>query len=279
MYNWEDTLKISDLLQRITVNSRQCCGHPCIRNMRIRVSNILDLFAADLSIEQILDRIPELEREDVMAALTYASRKFHRPVSIEKTIRNVNDLKAELVSRNIAYEDEMSGCPESEILEIESKYGKLPLSYRQIIHLIGHSAGFLFGDINFYVSTNDDIDQILYINEDFWEFKKETIENNEVDDELLLIPENIFIIDSWDGNDLFVLTDKEEHKEDSPIYVYQDVGTVEKQYLSVWEWIDGVVKTSFDGARYDVSDFRAHYYRKPYQTESGKILIQKGYKK
>jgi len=279
MYDWQDTLKISDLLQRITLNSRQCCGHPCIRNMRIRVSDILDLFSAELSIDEILDQIPELQREDIKAALTYASRKFHRPVSIEKIIRNVSDLKTELISRHIAYEDEMNGCTESEILEIESKYGKLPLSYRQIIHLIGHSAGFLAGDLNFYVSTNDDIDQIISVNEDFWKFKKKCIKNNEIDDEFLSIPENIFIIDSWDGNDLFILTDIKENKKDSPVYVCQDFETVEKQYLSVWEWINAIVKTSFDGARYNVSDFWAYCYRKPYCTVSGSIRIQKGYQK
>ncbi|MEM7556922.1 MAG: SMI1/KNR4 family protein [Cyanobacteria bacterium P01_A01_bin.84] len=171
----------------------------------------------------------------------------------------------------------MSGCSELEILEIEAKYGKLPSSYRQIISLIGHSAGFLGGDTYFYVSTDNDIDQVLYANEDFLEFKKETIEKNEVDDELFTIPENIFIIDSWNGNDRFILTSNEEYKEDSPVYVYQDIGTVEKECLSVWEWIDGIVKTSFDGERDRVSDFWAGYYRKPQYTESGKEIIKRGY--
>ncbi|VEP13772.1 hypothetical protein H1P_220013 [Hyella patelloides LEGE 07179] len=109
-------------------------------------------------------------------------------------IENIDQLKAELIVRNIAREDEINGCSEREILEIEAEYGKLPLSYRKIIGLIGHSAGFLAGDSSLYVSTKANIDQIILENEDFLEYKKETIENDEVDDDLLKIPENIFII-------------------------------------------------------------------------------------
>ena len=58
---------------RITINPNQCGGRPCIRGMRIRVSDVLDLFAADLSAEQILDEMPDLEREDLQAALLYAN--------------------------------------------------------------------------------------------------------------------------------------------------------------------------------------------------------------
>ena len=48
---------MSDLLERITVNPKQCGGRPCIRGMRIRVSDVLDLFAAGLSAEEILGRL------------------------------------------------------------------------------------------------------------------------------------------------------------------------------------------------------------------------------
>jgi uncharacterized protein (DUF433 family) len=44
---------MSDLLKRITINPKQCSGRPCIRGMRIRVSDVLDLFVAGLSAEQI----------------------------------------------------------------------------------------------------------------------------------------------------------------------------------------------------------------------------------
>jgi len=69
-----------ELLERITINPEQCGGRPCIRGMRIRVIDVLDLFAADLSAEQILDELPDLERDDLKAALLYASRRLHHPV-------------------------------------------------------------------------------------------------------------------------------------------------------------------------------------------------------
>ena len=71
---------MSNLLERITINSEQCGGRPCIRGMRIRVVDVLDLFAAGLSAEQILEEMPDLEMEDLQAALQYAARKLDHPV-------------------------------------------------------------------------------------------------------------------------------------------------------------------------------------------------------
>lgn len=73
---------MSNLLERITINLKQCGGRPCIRGMRIRVSNVLDLFAAELTAEQILEEMPDLEAEDLKAALIYASRKLDHPVLV-----------------------------------------------------------------------------------------------------------------------------------------------------------------------------------------------------
>lgn len=73
---------MSKLLERITVNPRQCSGRPCIRGMRIRVSDILDLFAAGLSAEEILEDLPDLEMEDIQASLVYAAHKLNHPVLI-----------------------------------------------------------------------------------------------------------------------------------------------------------------------------------------------------
>ncbi len=71
---------MSNLLERITINPKQCGGRPCIRGMRIRVSDVLDLFAAELTAEQILEEMPDLEADDLRAALLYASRKLNHPV-------------------------------------------------------------------------------------------------------------------------------------------------------------------------------------------------------
>lgn len=73
---------MSDLLERITVNPKQCGGRPCIRGMRIRVSDVLDLFVAELTAEQILEELPDLETDDIKAALLYASRKRNHPVLV-----------------------------------------------------------------------------------------------------------------------------------------------------------------------------------------------------
>jgi uncharacterized protein (DUF433 family) len=70
------------VLARITVNPKQCGGRPCIRGMRIRVSDVLELFAAGLSAEQILEEMPDLEADDLKAALLYASRKLTHPVLV-----------------------------------------------------------------------------------------------------------------------------------------------------------------------------------------------------
>ena len=71
---------MAKLLNRITINPEQCGGRPCIRGMRIRVIDILDLFAAGLNSEQILEEMPDLELEDLQAALQYAARKLDHPV-------------------------------------------------------------------------------------------------------------------------------------------------------------------------------------------------------
>lgn len=66
--------------ERITIDPNQCGGRPCIRGMRIRVIDVLDLLAAGLSHEQILEELPDLEEEDIEASLRYASRRIDHPV-------------------------------------------------------------------------------------------------------------------------------------------------------------------------------------------------------
>ncbi len=71
---------MSNPIQRITTNPEQCGGRPCIRGMRIRVTDVLDLFAAGLTAEQILEEMPDLEADDLHATLQYAARKLDHPV-------------------------------------------------------------------------------------------------------------------------------------------------------------------------------------------------------
>ncbi len=71
---------MNDLLKRITFNPEQCGGRPCIRGMRIRVSDVLELYSAGLTPDEIIKELPDLEPEDLKAALLYASRKLDHPV-------------------------------------------------------------------------------------------------------------------------------------------------------------------------------------------------------
>jgi uncharacterized protein (DUF433 family) len=66
--------------ERITVDPEQCGGRPCIRGMRIRVVDILGLLAAGLTQAEILQELPDLEIEDIKAALDYVSGKIDHPV-------------------------------------------------------------------------------------------------------------------------------------------------------------------------------------------------------
>jgi uncharacterized protein (DUF433 family) len=70
----------SNWMERITVDLEKCGGRPCIRGVRIRVSDILDLLSAGLSREQILEDLPDLELADIEAALKYASFTLDHPV-------------------------------------------------------------------------------------------------------------------------------------------------------------------------------------------------------
>ena len=60
-------------LSRITIEPGKCGGKPCIRGKRMRVTDILELLAADAPFEEILRDYPFLEREDILAAIAYAA--------------------------------------------------------------------------------------------------------------------------------------------------------------------------------------------------------------
>ena len=69
-----------NLADKITVDPEQCGGQPCIRGMRIRVTDVLELLANGLSNDEILKELPALEREDISASLRFASRRLSHPV-------------------------------------------------------------------------------------------------------------------------------------------------------------------------------------------------------
>ena len=67
-------------VHRITVDPAQCEGRPCIRGLRVRVKDVLDLFAAGATREEILEDYPYLEPEDIVAALEFAARQSDHPI-------------------------------------------------------------------------------------------------------------------------------------------------------------------------------------------------------
>lgn len=71
-------MSTAEVFDRITANPLQCGGRPCVRGMRIRVTDVLDLLAAGLSTEEVLRELPDLEHEDVTACLRFASRQLGR---------------------------------------------------------------------------------------------------------------------------------------------------------------------------------------------------------
>ena len=69
-------------MDRITINPQQCGGRPCIRGMRIRVKDVLDMLADGATPEEILADFPDLQAEDIRACLAYAARYFDHPVLV-----------------------------------------------------------------------------------------------------------------------------------------------------------------------------------------------------
>jgi uncharacterized protein (DUF433 family) len=67
-------------LHRITIDPELCGGRPCIRSLRIRVKDVLDLLASGASREEILEDYPLLEEGDITAVLEFAARQSDHPV-------------------------------------------------------------------------------------------------------------------------------------------------------------------------------------------------------
>ena len=71
---------MASLLDRITIDPQTCGGRPCIRGLRVRVKDILDMLAGGATRAEILQDYPYLEDEDITAALEFASRATDHPV-------------------------------------------------------------------------------------------------------------------------------------------------------------------------------------------------------
>ena len=73
-------MRESELLARITIDPEQCGGRPCIRGIRIRVVDVLQLLAAGETTQDLLADYPYLEADDIAASLVYAARQLDHPV-------------------------------------------------------------------------------------------------------------------------------------------------------------------------------------------------------
>ena len=65
----------SELLARITQQPGHCGGRPCIRGLRIRVADILQMLAEGVSEAEILQDFPDLEQDDIRACLVFAAKR------------------------------------------------------------------------------------------------------------------------------------------------------------------------------------------------------------
>ncbi len=63
--------------ERITIDPAICHGKPCIRGLRYPVENVLEWLASGMTTEEILADYEDLERDDILAALSYAARLVH----------------------------------------------------------------------------------------------------------------------------------------------------------------------------------------------------------
>lgn len=77
---------MEEILKRITFNPDQCGGKPCIRGMRIRVIDVLQLIANGLTFEQILEDLPDLEKEDIQASVLFALKRIGHTVKLIKAV-------------------------------------------------------------------------------------------------------------------------------------------------------------------------------------------------
>jgi len=71
-----------DLANRITIEPGKRSGKPCIRGLRITVYDILEYLASGMTQEEILADLPDLERDDIRAALAFAAERERRLLAI-----------------------------------------------------------------------------------------------------------------------------------------------------------------------------------------------------
>ncbi|MEH1794335.1 MULTISPECIES: SMI1/KNR4 family protein [unclassified Nostoc] len=149
-------------------------------------------------------------------------------------INNIQELRERLFTSGIVKnEQELQGCTSEEIAYIESKYGVLPRTYREILSLLGHSAGKLVSrsEFEFY------FDQIIDHNEWHRESLLEAIAEG---DECTTLPDNAFCICARNGDPWFIIADGQD--DCSVYFLHDDCITIKEASKSVMDWIEGFVE-------------------------------------
>ncbi|MEH2383153.1 MAG: SMI1/KNR4 family protein [Nostoc sp.] len=148
-------------------------------------------------------------------------------------INNIQELRERLFTSGIVKnEQELQGCTLEEIAYIESKYGVLPRTYREILGLLGHSAGKLVSrsEFEFYFH------QLIKMNE----WQRETIlESIAEGEECTILAENAFCIVARNGDPCFIIADGQD---DCSVYMLHENGTIEEIHTCVMDWIEVYVK-------------------------------------
>ncbi|MEQ1527626.1 MAG: DUF433 domain-containing protein [Gallionella sp.] len=67
-------------ITRIAVDANMCGGRPCIRGLRVRVKDVLEMLASGMTKEDILQDFPYLEADDISASLEYAAKQVDHPI-------------------------------------------------------------------------------------------------------------------------------------------------------------------------------------------------------
>ncbi len=94
----------ANFMDRITYNPNQCGGRPCIRGMRIRVNDVLEMLAGGATEQEILQDYPDLEAEDIRASLEYAATRINHAtaITIKDTTQRPGESEANQASEWLA---------------------------------------------------------------------------------------------------------------------------------------------------------------------------------
>jgi len=151
---------------------------------------------------------------------------------------NADNLRQTLIEHGIARPEDIAGVSEEEIRQLEVMTGPIPLSYRQVLALIGHRAGRLVDDRELQIYA----DQLPEVNR----MGRERRADWEAEGGDPIPDDAIFIGARYGMSPWFILQDSRAHhppRGDSPVFLFDtDTGKVTQVSISVWGWVEGLVR-------------------------------------